>query len=384
MKVAILYNTTDYLIRFRAELIKSIQGCDCEVIAITPEDHMSDHLEFLGVRWCEWKLAGQSLNPLKDLASIYYLFQILKKERPDVIINFTVKPVLYGSLVASFLQPIRIVSMITGMGSLFLPGGAKKRFFIKGVHLLYRLAMKRNHRVLFQNDEDMTYFLNHDFISVEQAVRINGSGVNLEVFSPRPQEVCQGRFLLVSRMIKEKGIYDFVEAARMVKTEFPNASFVLVGPIDNNPSAITLEEIKAWEKEGIIRYEGRQSDVRPSLARSEVYVLPSYYLEGVPRSILEALSMGKPVITTNWRGCRDTVEEGVNGFLVPPRDARKLKDAMCYFLKDPTLSVTFGEASRQLAKERFDVKYVNARVMQSMGLQSKRNSNVDDLAGGRP
>lgn len=366
MKIAILYNTSDYLLRFRSELIQSLQAVGCEVIAITPRDAATPRLEALSVRWREWTLEGQALNPFKDLAAIADLRRALAQERPDAILNFTIKPVLYGSLVGSWMGVPRVVSMITGMGSIFLPGGLKKRMLLRVVHLLYRLAMNQNHKVLFQNDEDLAYFVKNKFLQTEKTLRINGSGVNLKLFSRRPGEVVQGSFLLISRMIKEKGIYEFVKAARQIKAQFPSARFTLVGPIDNNPGAITREEISEWEQEGIVEYAGVQADVRPFLARAEVYVLPSYYLEGVPRSILEALAMGKPVITTDWRGCRVTVIRDVNGYLVPPKDAHSLAQAMTHYLEDTTLSTRHGDASRQLAEDKFNVTIVNSQVIKAL------------------
>ncbi|MFZ2991063.1 glycosyltransferase family 4 protein [Ideonella sp.] len=366
MKIAILYNTSDYLLRFRSELIETLQKAGHEVIAITPRDDATPRLQALNVHWCEWQLEGQALNPLKDLAAILDLRRILSQERPDAVLNFTIKPVLYGSLVASWVGVPRIVSMITGMGSLFLPGSWKKLALLGMIKVVYRAAMRRNHRVLFQNDEDLAYFVAERFLAPAKSLRINGSGVNLARFPCQPGQAVAGSFLLISRMIREKGIHEFVAAARMVKADHPQASFVLVGPIDNNPGAITRQDIAAWEAEGIVRYAGVQADVRPFLAAAEVYVLPTYYLEGVPRSILEALSMGKPVITTDWRGCRDTVASSVNGYLVPPRDPEALADAMRQFLKDPTLSIQMGQASRALAKSKFDVEVVNDTVVQAL------------------
>lgn len=371
MKIAIIYNTSDYLLRFRTELIEMVQTAGHEVIAVTPRDEATPRLGLINVRWCHWKLEGQSLNPFKDLVSIFSLHRILSSEKPDVVLNFTIKPVLYGSLVAHWVGCQKIISMITGMGSIFLPGGMRKRVLLGVVHMIYRIAMKPNHRVIFQNDDDMGYFLAYNLVKKDQALRINGSGVNLQVFAPKPGEVKRGSFLLISRMIKEKGIYDFVEAARALKLRFPFSSFVLIGPIDNNPGAITREEISDWEQEGIISYLGIQADIRSFLATCEVYVLPTYYLEGIPRSILEALSMGKPVVTTDWRGCRDTVSNGINGFLVPPHDVVKLTEAMARFLEDQSLSAGFGVASRRLAEQRFNVMDINSVVIQSMGLLVK-------------
>ena len=366
MKIAVLYNTSEYLLRFRSELMKSLVDAGHEVVAITPVDSETPRLSGLNVRWLEWKLAGQAVNPIKDIESMLDLRKILIDERPDAILNFTIKPAIYGSLVASFVGVPRIVSMITGMGSLFLQGGVMRNLLLTLIKTLYRLAMRRNHSVLFQNDEDFDYFVQSRFIVREKGRRINGSGVNLELFSSRSQSVRVGSFLLISRMIKEKGIFEFIEAARKIKLIYPKAHFTLVGPIDSNPGAISLAQIRAWEREGVVDYAGVQSDVRPFLESADVYVLPTYYFEGVPRSILEALAMGKPIITTDWRGCRDTVVPNVNGFLIRPKDSDELAFAMKKFLENSSLSPVMGVESRRLAENKFNVVTVNDIVIREL------------------
>jgi glycosyltransferase involved in cell wall biosynthesis len=367
MKIAILYNTSEYLLRFRTELMRSLQAAGSEVVAITPRDQATPRLTDLNIPWREWRLEGKSLNPFDDLAAMLRLRRILADERPDAVLSFTIKPVLYGSLVARWLGVPRVVSMITGMGSMFLPGDLRMRILLPAIHGAYRIAMRSNDGVFFQNDEDLDYFVSKRLVRRGQAIRTNGSGVNLAEFVRSTDEVIKGSFLLIARMIEAKGVREFAAAARILKARFPEAKFTLVGPIDHGPGAISRAEIAGWERERVLDYLGEQPDVRPFLARSEVYVLPSYYFEGVPRSILEALAMGKPVITTDWRGCRDTVHSGVNGFLVPPRDAEALASAMAGFLEDPGLSAPFGSASRQMAEKRFDVDIVNRAVMDALG-----------------
>ncbi|TVP76099.1 MAG: glycosyltransferase family 1 protein [Puniceicoccaceae bacterium] len=368
LKVAILYNTSDYLLRFRTELIRSLQEAGLEVVAITPRDRSTPRLAALDVRWREWQLAAKSLNPFRDFAALLRLQRILVDERPDAMLNFTIKPVLYGSIVARWVGVPTVASMITGMGSMFLANDLRKRALLPLIHSVYRVALRSNRGVLFQNDEDLNYFLEKRLLRREQTLRTNGSGVNLSHFVWDKGKIVKGSFLLIARMIEAKGVREFARAARLVKGRFPDAKFILAGPLDINSGAITRAEIAGWEREGIIEYAGEQPDVRPFLARAEVYVLPSYYFEGVPRSILEALAMGKPVITTDWRGCRDTVEPGVNGFLVPPRDAEALALAMECFLQDPALSALLGSASRQMAEEKFDVSIVNRTMMDALGI----------------
>ena len=366
MKIAILYNTSDYLLRFRTELIQSLQASGCDVVAITPLDWETARLAALSVRWREWRLNGKSLNAFADLAAMARLRQILRDERPDAVLNFTIKPVLYGSMVARWTGVPAVVSMITGMGSVFLERGIRKHLLVPMVHRAYRVAMRCNDRVLFQNDEDLDYFVGKRLLNRDKALRINGSGVNLEAFVSSMDYPVRGSFLLIARMLAAKGIREFASAARIVKERFPEARFTLVGPIEDGPEGIGRAEIAGWEREALVEYLGQVDDVRPIIARSEVYVLPSYYYEGVPRSILEALAMEKPVITTDWRGCRDTVVPGVNGFLVPPRDAEALAAAMCRFLEDPSLSGRMGPSSRRIAEEKFDVAAVNRTIIAAL------------------
>ena len=377
MKIAILYNTTEYLLRFRAELIQSLQACGCDVVVISPLDKSTPRLKTLSVRYREWNLKGQSLNPFTDLAAIVDLSRILRDERPDIVLNFTIKPVIYGSIVAGWLGVPRVVSMITGMGSIFLPSSFKGRLLLRAVHRLYRLATNFNDKVIFQNNEDLNYFVDKKFVHPDSTLRINGSGVNLNLFTPRQTETVRGSFLLISRMIKQKGIYEFVAAAREVRILFPHAKFTMVGPVDNNPEAISSEEIAGWERQGILEYAGVQTDVRPFLERAEVYVLPTYYLEGIPRSILEALAMAKPVITSDWRGCRETVVPAVNGYLVPPQDTAALVQAMTRYLDDPALSKLHGDASRRLAEDKFDVHDVNRQIISAL-INHHSSRNGDD------
>ena len=368
MKIAILYNTSDYLLRFRTELIRSLQTVGWEVVAITPRDEATARLAALNVQWREWRLEGKSLNLLGDVVAMLQLRRILADERPDAVLNFTIKPVLYGSVVARWLGVPIVVSMITGMGSMFLPGDFTKRVLLPAVHGAYRVALRRNNGVFFQNDDDLEYFVRKRLVRREKAIRTNGSGVNLSRFVSGRAEVVKGSFLLIARMIEAKGVREYALAARTLKARFPHAKFTLIGPSDNDSNAITRAEIAGWERDGSIEYLGEQPDVRPFLARAEVYVLPSYYFEGVPRSILEALAMGKPIVTTDWRGCRDTVDPGVNGFLVPPRNAEALATAMARFLENPALSPRFGAASRRMAEEKFDVTNVNRTVMDTLGV----------------
>jgi len=237
------------------------------------------------------------------------------------------------------------------------------------VKLLYKIALKYNNVVFFQNPDDLNLLLRLRLIKDKNKTLIlNGSGINLEKYYFAPLKEKSISFLLIARLIWDKGIYEYIEAARIIKKKYPNVSFLLLGPNEKNPCAIKKEYIKKWANKGIINYLGEKDDVRPYIANSSVFVLPSYR-EGIPRSILEAMAMGRPVITTNSPGCRETVEDGVNGFLVPIKDSKALADRMEKFILNPDLIKQMGNRSREIAEKRFDVYKVNRIILEHMGIK---------------
>jgi len=276
--------------------------------------------------------------------------------------------VIYGSIGAAIAGVDKICSMVTGLGYTFSKETFKQKlvgFIARG---LYRTALRFNEVVFFQNPDDLSLFRELGLVKEGSCpTLINGSGVNLEYYSPRPLPA-RPSFLLVARLIVEKGICEYAEAARILKQKYPSVSFRLVGEIDVNPSAIPSDQLQAWIDDGVIDYLGKLDDVRPAIEASSVYVLPSYR-EGVPRSVLEAMSMGRAVITTDTPGCRETVVDAANGLLVPPKDATSLAQAMETFIIDPGLAATMGRQSRLLAEERFDVHKVNHVILSRLGLR---------------
>ena len=232
---------------------------------------------------------------------------------------------------------------------------------------LYRLAFKYNKHVFFQNPDDLALFHQKGYIhSINQAVLINGSGVDIDEFSPSdyPPSIS---FLLIARLLRDKGIYEYAEAARRIREIYPEVKFRLAGWIDQNPYAIEERHLEAWHDNGDIEFIGRLADVRPTLAACSVYVLPSYR-EGTPRTVLEAMAMGRPIISTDAPGCRETVNQGVNGYLVSVRDVDSLVDAMLSFIERPELIREMGQASRKIAEEKYDVRKVNAIILKTMGV----------------
>jgi glycosyltransferase involved in cell wall biosynthesis len=233
---------------------------------------------------------------------------------------------------------------------------------------LYRLALTFTNKVFFQNPDDIRVFEELRIVKPDKVVQINGSGVNIEDFSPAPLPVGQVVFLLIARLLREKGINEYVEAAGIVKAKYPDARFMLVGwTFDDNPSAISPKQVESWRKEGLVEIYSETEDVRPFIAESSVYVLPSYR-EGTPRTVLEAMAMGRAIITTNAPGCRETVKEGINGFLVPVKDSQTLAKVMERFIIETQLVTRMGEESRKITEEKYDVQKVNAIVNRAMSL----------------
>ena len=294
----------------------------------------------------------------------------MRSIKQDAFLGYTIKPVLYGSLAARLAGISGIFSIITGLGYAFSRGDSRQRFAGIIAQFLYKISLSCNQKVYFQNPDDRNLFKELGFLrGADQVVLINGSGVDVSFFkkTPFPTGVS---FLLIARLIKDKGIIEYVEAARIIKAKYPGVLFRLVGWFDDNPTSIKKEDLDLWMEDGIIDYLGRLEDVRPAITASSVYVLPSYR-EGTPRTVLEAMSMGRPVITTDAPGCRETVIDGENGFLIPIKDVNALVQAMERFILQPELVVKMGKRSREIAEVKYDVHKVNTVIMQAMGLLDK-------------
>ena len=350
--------------RLMAELVKRgyrVLGCAPEL-----DQDTQDRLMSLGVETRDLPMRRGATNPLDDLRLFWRLYRFFRTERPDVVLTYTIKPVVYGNMAARLACVPRKASIIAGLGSSF-PVNGGVRLVGAVAKSLYALAMQACDIVCFQNPDDLNVFYDQGLISrADEAHVVSGSGVDLSEYPvaplpPRP------RFILVGRMIAEKGVREFRSAAANLRVRHPGASFALAGWCDtDNPGGIAREEIDKWVADGDIDYLGAVSHVRSLLADASVFVLPSYYREGTPRTILEAMSMGRAIITTDSPGCRETVMDGINGFLLPVRDVAALEDAMERFIDDPELQVAMGHESRRLCEERFDVNIVNDHILSSL------------------
>ncbi|MFZ0487369.1 MAG: glycosyltransferase family 4 protein [Arenicellales bacterium] len=370
-KVVMVHNTMHYLKLHYLELILNMVERGWSVTCVAPVDAAVSELERIGAGCVDLTLSRKGMNPLREVASVVKLYSILKRERPDMVLNFSIKPAIYGSIAARLAGIQRVCSMITGLGYVFLGQGPARRLLASLAAAAYKLALSSNRRVFFQNPDDARFFIQRGIVDPSQALVLAGTGIDTDRFHPGPAETPakaqDGRvgYLLVGRLLADKGVREYVAAARALKAEGKPARCALLGPFDDNPAAIPRAEVERWVRDGLIEYLGETDDVAGALNNYDVFVLPSYR-EGLPRAALEAMSMGKPIVTTDVPGCRETVEEGKNGYLVPPRDPGRLKDAMEKFMAHRELIEAMGRRSRAMAVDRFDVRSVNASVVNAM------------------
>ena len=368
-KVCIVASYAPSILNFRKELvIEIVKTCDVYVCVPFMTNELKASIEGLGVVVVDIKINSGSINPFDNLIYMFTLLRHFRVIRPDIVFNYTIKPVIWGSVAAKLTGVQHIVSMITGLGYSFTELDSFKRKLVnKSVCILYRGALILTQKVLFQNNDDRQLFKDKHLINNTSATVINGSGVNLDYFKYHAQYPEKITFLMMGRLLKDKGIYEYIQAARHIKALYDNVDFSLVGWIDDNPSSVTASELSTWCKEGVVNFLDKLEDVRGCLMASSVYVLPSYR-EGTPRSVLEAMSMGRPIITTDAPGCRETVIDGVNGYLVPIKNTEKLVESMIKFIENRELVHTFGKKSRDIAEDKYDVYKVNAVIMKALTL----------------
>jgi glycosyltransferase involved in cell wall biosynthesis len=370
-EIAVIGSFADSLINFRGPLLQAMVDRGHRVVACAPAAPAAvvDALAATGVAYRDVPLKRAGMRLDQDLRALYSLVRLFQELRPDVVLTYTIKPVTYGLLAARFSRVPRRFAMITGLGYAFIAAGLRARLVGAAARRLYRWSLEGADRVFFQNPDDQALFEELRLLRApDQTVMINGSGVDLEAFRPTPLPGQPASFLLIARLLQEKGVREYVEAARQMRAKGVRATFHLVGWLDEgNPAAISKQELHGWIADGVIHYHGQLDDVRPAIAKASVYVLPSYR-EGTPRTVLEAMAMGRPIVTTDAPGCRATVQHGVNGFLVPIKDASSLAQAMELFVKKPDLAQTMGRESRRIAEERYNVHQVNSVILEAMGL----------------
>lgn len=357
MKLVMVANTAWSVFNFRHSLIKELLRCGVQLYVIAPEDKFSIKLADMGCQVLDLPMQAKGVNPLADFGLMLRLLRYYREIKPDFIIHYTIKPNIYGSLAAK-LAGIPSLAITTGLGYTFVNQNVVSQL----ARQLYKFAFRYPKEVWFLNEDDRSVFLEHHLIEPDKAVLLHGEGVNLNHFVPsnKPQPDENIRFLLIARMLRDKGVCEFVEAARQIRKQYPQAIFQLLGDCSvPNPSVIGREEIAQWEKEGVVEYLGTTDDVRPIIAQADCLVLPSYYREGIPRTLMEGAAMAKPIITTDNVGCRDVVLDGQTGYLCEVKNALSLAQRCELFL---TLSDSekqvMGKAGRTFMEDKFDEKWV--------------------------
>ena len=353
-------NRTVY--NFRGDLIKEVIKNGYEVIVTGPDDTDVDRITDLGVKFVKIPMNKTGTSIVADIKYCINLYKLFKLEKPDISLGYTVKPVVFGAIAAKLAGVKNINSMVTGGGYTFTAKTFKAKVLGFIVRFLYRIGFSVADNVIFQNTDDLTEFCNKKLVKKEKCHIVNGSGVNMVHFLPT-QYPEKTTFFMLSRLLKSKGVAEYLEAAKIVKEKYSDIRFCLLGKYETNmQDALNKEYVEQFIADGIIERFEETNDVRPYYSDCSVYVLPSYR-EGTPRTVLEAMSMGRAIITTDTNGCRDTVIDGKNGFLVPVGDCKKLAEAMIKFIEKPELISTMGKESVNYCTEKFDVNRVNGDML---------------------
>jgi glycosyltransferase involved in cell wall biosynthesis len=386
-KIVLFANSDWYLYNFRLSLAQTLRRKGWEVVLISPPGEYVARLSSKGFRWIPVDFSTASTNPLAELELLSRIHRLYRAEKPDICHHFTIKCVLYGSLAARLAGVPAVVNAVTGMGHIFTDPGLKARLLRPPVRGLYRFALgRRGTRTIFQNDEDRGYFVRNRLVREETTALIRGSGVDCRAYRPGDQSDKTGgqlsvisnqlqasdhppstdhvKVLFASRLLREKGIFELLDAARALKAAGERIEFIFAGDIyPGNPSSLTADDLAAIRAEGLDDYRGHVDDMLPLLAESDIVVLPSYR-EGTPRILIEAAAMARPIVATDIAGCRGLVVHGRNGLLVPPRSVQPLIEALTTLARDPELREKMGKAGRRIVLEEFDEELVIGRTME--------------------
>lgn len=376
IRLGIVSSLASSLVHFRGALVATMVEQGIEVYALAPDydEKSRAAVAALGAVPVDYSMSRAGMNPMRDLADFLRLAVQLRKLKLDYVFCYFIKPVIYGTLAARLAGVPRRFASIEGAGYVFTDSvrpSFKRTLLRTFVVRLYRAALSRVERVFMLNPDDRNLFVGEQMVAAHKVQPLDGIGLSLDHYKAAPPVTSPIRFLLIGRLLREKGVYDYVEAARIVKRSHPDTVFYLLGSCDANPGSISEREVEGWVAQGLIEWPGQVADVREWIAKSSVFVLPSYR-EGLPRSTQEAMAMGRPVITTDVPGCRETVVQGLNGLITPVRDPAALAAAMLKFIEQPALITSMGQQSLAFAEERFDVRKINKLILGTMGLSDSK------------
>jgi len=357
MKIVISINTSWNIINFRMGLLKALQAEGHEIIVVAPSDKYSRLFKEHNFQYYDININNKGSNPIEDIKLTIDYYKLFKEIKPDIILNYTIKPNIYGTIAASLLN-IKTINNIAGLGTLFVD----ENIITKIAKYLYKYSQSKASYVFFQNRDDFKLFTDEKLVDKDKCGILPGSGVDTQIFKPIKVDRDDNKiiFLLIARMLWDKGIKEYIEAAKIIKKKYPHAEFQLLGFLDvSNRSAISKEQMNAWVKEGIVNYLGTSDNVKNEISKADCIILPSFYREGTPRTLLEAGSMAKPIITTDNVGCRDVVEDGTNGYICKIKDSSDLAKKIDLFFKlDPKERELMGKKSREKMINEYDENIV--------------------------
>ncbi|MDX7998849.1 glycosyltransferase family 4 protein [Xenorhabdus sp. Reich] len=370
MKILLIGNQSNTIILFRKNFIKLMIQKKIIVHTLTMDFNKGnfERIKSLGAHPEQYKFSRSGINPISDIINTIRLSKKIKEINPDIVLCFFPKPIIFGSIASKIAQVTKIYSLFEGLGYTFTETNNRiniKKTIIKKLQiLLYKISLPLSNKVLFLNKDDQNEIISNHKVFVKTSSVIGGIGVDINEFTYTPiSSTRKIHFSMVSRLLVEKGVREFIEAAKIVKQDYPFVEFSIAGSVDDNPGGITSTELELWQRENIVTFKGQISNIKDFLIDSSVFVLPSYR-EGVPRSTQEAMAIGRAILTTDVPGCRDTVIDGYNGFLVPPYNSKALANKMIQFLNNPDLLNSMGLASRKLAVERFDENVFCERLLE--------------------
>jgi len=361
LKVILFANTDWYIFNYRLPLARALKKEGNEVILMSPPGRYSHLLEQEGFRWLSFPLERKRMNPFAEIMTIIQLFFILKSEKPGAVHFFTIKPVLYGSFAAHICGVPKIINAITGLGYIF----SNANLILRNLVLcLYRISLHKT-SVIFQNPADLDIFVTNKLISKNQAYLIPGSGVDTEIFHLTQEPSGIPVIMLASRLLRSKGIPEFVEAARQIKHENISARFVIVGePYTDNPDSIMQDELNGWQNEGTIELWGWHDDMADVISKASIVCLPTTYFEGLPRLLIEAGACGRPVVTTDIPGCRMVVINGENGIIIPPGDINALIIALKSLIQNSEMRHAMGHRNREIVERNFSIDMIISKTLE--------------------
>lgn len=367
MKIMILSCYAPSVLTFRKDMIMEMKSRGHKVIVVAPESAKKWEAKFgdLGIKYVSVPFVDRTgINPIRDIFSLFAMARIIRKMVPDKIFVYHAKTIIYGSIAARLVGVKDIYIMMAGLGSVLR--GSQKSLLRKILKFEYKFVFKLCRKIFCQNPDDCELIVEQKLAKPEQIQIVNGSGVNLNQFRYNSIQNFPV-FLFVGRIIRDKGVMEYVKAAEIVKKKYPCARMQMVGFFDTNPTALQKEDIQDYIDNGVVEYFGYVEDVRPFLINASVFVLPSYH-EGTPKSVLEAMAVGRPIITTNAPGCRETVIEGVNGFLVPVKNVDKLAEKMAWMIENKSEVEKMGIESMKICRKKYDVNIINKVILKTMNL----------------